>query len=230
MLTIVGCERSGVIRSALRSVGVDAYSCDLADAEDGSEHHIKGDIFETLDKLDAQIGGFIVHPECTFLSSSGLHWNARGVMVDGVPRAQKTDEAIEFVRRLFVWALDRAERGLRFCLENPQGCIGTRLPELDRQFVRQTVQPYEFGDDASKATVFRLLNLPPLIKNPAKRVAGRMVEWPRGSGKMVERWSNQTDSGQNRLPPSETRWMDRARTYHGISDAMRAEWGPLLSQ
>ena len=32
------------------------------------------------------------------------------------------------------------------------------------------------------------------------------------------RWSNQTDSGQNKLPPSKDRWKKRSETYQGIAD------------
>ena len=39
------------------------------------------------------------------------------------------------------------------------------------------------------------------------------------------RWANQTDSGQNRLGPSPTREMDRARTYPGIARVMAETWG-----
>jgi hypothetical protein len=56
---------------------------------------------------------------------------------------------------------------------------------------------------------------------------GGIVEWPKGSGKTVERWSNQTDSGQNKLPPSDDRWLLRAETYPGIADAMVEQWGRL---
>lgn len=34
---------------------------------------------------------------------------------------------------------------------------------------------------------------------------------------MVERWSNQTDSGQNKLGPSEDRWKVRSKTYPGVA-------------
>ncbi len=34
---------------------------------------------------------------------------------------------------------------------------------------------------------------------------------------MVERWANQTDSGQNKLPPSDDRWKVRSKTYAGIA-------------
>jgi hypothetical protein len=38
-------------------------------------------------------------------------------------------------------------------------------------------------------------------------------------------WSNQTPSGQNKLPPSKDRWKIRSETYQGIADAMAAQWG-----
>jgi hypothetical protein len=44
-------------------------------------------------------------------------------------------------------------------------------------------------------------------------------------GKMLPRWSNQTDSGQNRLGPSEDRWALRSETYPGIAAAMAENWG-----
>ncbi len=49
----------------------------------------------------------------------------------------------------------------------------------------------------------------------------------RADGRTVERWSNQTDTGQNRLPPSATRAAERGRTYQGIADAMADQWGIL---
>lgn len=215
MRALIGCERSGVIRNALRAIGVDAWSCDLEPAEDGSAFHYAMDVFEALDNFGDGLDLFIVHPECTYLSSSGLHWNGR---VPG--REAKTAEALAFVERLLAYAMARP--WLRFCLENPQGCIGTRLPLLDAHFVRQTIQPHDYGEDASKQTVLRLQNLPKLT--PTHRVAGRWVTY---NGKRVERWANQTDSGQNRLTPSENRWMDRARTYPGIATAKAQQWGKL---
>lgn len=151
----------------------------------------------------------IAHPPCTFLTVSGLHWNGR---IDG--RAEETEQALEFVRRLLGAPIKR------IALENPVGCISTRI----RKPV-QTIQPYEFGADASKKTCLWLNGLMPLVKDPAQRVAGRMVEWPRGSGKMVERWGNQTDSGQNNLTPSADRWALRSITYPGIATAMAEQWG-----
>lgn len=80
----------------------------------------------------------------------------------------------------------------------------------------QIIQPYEFGEDAIKKTCLWLRGLP--LLTPTKRVAGRMI-----NGK--ERWSNQTDSGQNKLGPSEERAALRAITYQGVADSMAEQWG-----
>lgn len=216
MRAIVGCERSGIVRDALRALGNYAVSCDLEDCERDPEYHFKGDLLSFL-LMGTHTYGYwrlgIFHPECRYLSSSGLHWNHR---VPG--REAETAKALKFVEKLLRAPIHS------ICVENPRGCITTRLAHVIKElgYVRQSIQPYNFGDDASKETILLLKNLPPLEKT--NRVAGRMVEWPKGSGKMVERWSNQTDSGQNKLSPSKTRAMDRARTYPGVAAAMARQW------
>lgn len=79
----------------------------------------------------------------------------------------------------------------------------------------QTIQPYDFGEDASKRTCLWLKGLPKLTNTgyfPPRIIDGK------------PRWSNQTDSGQNKLPPSETRGKDRAKTYEGIAKSMAEQW------
>lgn len=179
-------------------------SCDLEPSERPGPHY-QGDVFD----LDLSAFDLIIaHPPCTFLCSSGLHWNTRRP-----DRAVQTEQALQFVLRL--WSAPVA----RLALENPQGCINTRLPEMP---VPQYVQPYDFGEDASKKTGLWLRGLPPLKKG--RRVPGRIV---RHNGRDVERWGNQTDSGQNKLAPSADRWRDRSRTFQGIADAMASQWGAL---
>lgn len=130
-------------------------------------------------------------------------------------RKAKTEAALQDVRRLLAAPVPFV------CVENPRGCIGTKIRKAD-----QIIQPYEFGDDASKETHLWLRGLPALIKYPDKRYAGRKVVY---EGKERERWGNQTDSGQNRLGPSEERATERAKTYPGIAAAFAENWGPLLS-
>lgn len=57
-------------------------------------------------------------------------------------------------------------------------------------------------------------------------VEGRVVGTDK-RGKPIMRWANQTDSGQNRLGPSEDRWKIRSTTYAGIAAGMVDQWGQL---
>jgi hypothetical protein len=204
MKVLVACEYSGVVRDAFLAAGHEAMSCDLL-SSDVSGNHYQGDV---RDILDNGWDLMIAHPPCTYLCSSGLHWNKR------VPGRQVlTNEALDFIRLLLDAPIER------IALENPVGCISTQIRKPD-----QIIQPYMFGDDASKQTCLWLKNLPLLV--PTERVAGRMVTTP--SGKIVERWSNQCDNyGQDKTPPSADRWKIRSTTYAGIAKAMAQQWGQI---
>lgn len=206
---LVACEETGIVRDALIALGLPAVSCDLLPSRRPGPHY-QG-YLEDFIGCGSEWSGILAFPPCTFLCSSGLHWNKRRP-----GRALETEKALAFV------AMIMSRDCPRIIIENPRGCITTRLSGLikEKGFLRQSVQPHEFGDDASKETILLIRGLPLLVKRPGDRVAGRMVEWPRGSGKMVERWSNQTDSGQNRLGPSETRAQERAESYPGIARAL----------
>lgn len=203
MRVLVACEFSGVVREAFRRKDHEAISCDLLPASDGNPYHYTGDVLDIIkDGWDLMIA----HPPCTYLTVSGLHWNK-----NNPERASKTEEALLFVKELMDAPIPK------ICIENPVSCISTRIRKPD-----QIIQPYEFGHDASKRTCLWLKNLEPLPIDPEQGFHGRKVNY---RGKEVERWSNQTDSGQNRLGPSEDRWKLRSVTYQGIADAMAETWG-----
>lgn len=107
----------------------------------------------------------------------------------------------------------------RICIKNPTGVLSTRS-KLRKS--HDSIQPHEFGHDASKKTLLWLKGLPPLIKT-GPHIPPRIVI--DANGKAHKRWGNQTDSGQNRLGPSDHRSADRARTYAGIAKAMAEQWG-----
>lgn len=198
MRVLIACEYSGAVRDAFRRLGHDAVSCDLLPT-DAPGPHYQGSVLDILgDGWDLMVA----HPPCTYLCSSGLHWNGR---VPG--RAAKSEEALQFVRALMDAPIPR------IAIENPVGMIGSRIRPAD-----QYVQPYQFGHDASKRTGLWLKNLPALA--PTGYVAPRIV-----NGR--PRWGNQTDSGQNRLAPSADRWKVRSETYTGIARAMALQWGSL---
>jgi len=194
MRVLIACEYSGTVRRAFAARGHDAWSCDLLPADDGSPNHIQGDVLPVLRQgWDLMVA----HPPCTYLAVSGLHWNKR---VPG--RAEKTLEALAFVRKLLDAPIDR------IALENPVSCISTHARKPD-----QIIQPWWFGDDASKKTCLWLKNLPPLVATN------------RLPGDDKTRRANQTPSGQNKLGPSPDRWKLRSKTYPGIAAAMADQWG-----
>lgn len=201
MRILVACEYSGTVRDAFLKRGHYAMSCDLLPCESqASGDHYQGNV---LDILDHDWDLMIAHPPCTYLCSSGLHWNNKRP-----GRAAQTLEALDFVRVLLAAPIPR------IALENPIGCISTKIRPYD-----QTVQPYQYGHDASKTTCLWLKNLPPL--RPTGFVEPRIVNGKR-------RWANQCDNGgQDKLPPSADRWKIRSLTYQGIAEAMADQWGNL---
>jgi hypothetical protein len=201
---LIGCEFSGALRRAFRALGHDAWSCDLDASADNSPYHYQCDVFGAIyyGKWDLAV----FHPPCTYLTVAGLFRNKNNPV-----RQKQTDDALDFVRGLLAAPIPK------IALENPISCISTKLRKPD-----QIIQPYQFGDDASKSTCLWLKGLPKLVIDPAQRVAGRMV-----NGK--ERWANQTDSGQNRLGPSPDRAKKRSVTYPGIAKAIAVQWSRQLA-
>lgn len=197
MKILVACESSGRVRQAFRDLGHKAWSCDLLPADDGSRFHYQADVRAVLEMPWDML---IAFPPCTYLCGSGMHWTTRGLR-----DPKLTEGALEFVRLLMNANIPRR------ALENPVGIISSRIRKPD-----QIIQPYQFGEDASKKTCLWLHGLPPLT--PTEYVEPRIV-----NGK--PRWENQTDSGQNKLAPSDTRWKERSATYRGVARAMASQWG-----
>lgn len=193
MRVLVACEHSGAVRDAFAARGHDAWSCDLLPGETPGQH-IQGDVLAVLrDGWDLMVA----HPPCTYLASSGLHWNKRRP-----ERVVQTAQSLAFVLELASAPIER------IAVENPIGALSTKWRKPD-----QIVQPWQFGHDASKATCLWLKNLPTLVHTdvlPGGRQARR---------------ANQTASGQNKLPPSKGRWKLRSMTYAGIARAMAEQWG-----
>jgi hypothetical protein len=191
---LVACEYSGTVRDAFAALGHAAMSCDLLPTDRPGAHY-QGDVRDMLDQ-DWDI--MIAHPPCTYLSVSGIHWNNRG------RGWTQTEKALDFVRLLLGANIPH------IALENPVSIISSKIRKPD-----QIIHPHQFGHDASKATCLWLKNLPKL--QPTQSVPPRIV-----NGK--PRWANQTNSGQNKLAPSNDRWKLRSTTYSGIAEAMAAQW------
>lgn len=251
MIVFIGGETSGALRGRFQALGFETYSADLLPSEDGGEEmawsadnlplgrHLVGDMYETLDNLWANdlwphLG--IFHPTCTNATCAaewayndpdfvrypgvGYHQKVKPGTLTGKARRDAREVSKDDFRRILALPIARK------VIENPIGAFSQIMKPT------QIVQPYQCGDDASKATCFWMLtkdnqHAPEmrLPLDPARRVPGRMV-----NGR--ERWSNQTDSGQNRLSPGADRWKDRSRTFPGVADLLsshlasviRADW------
>lgn len=182
MKVLIACEFSGVVREAFRKRGHNAYSCDILDAADGSNFHIKDDVLNRLYGWDL----IIAHPPCTRLCVSGARWFGK------FPKEQH--EAIVFFRRL-------AEApAYRIAIENPIGIMSTHYRKPD-----QIIQPWQFGHGETKATCLWLKNLP-LLKSTnivegrearihkmppsADRGKLRSITYQGIAHAMAEQWSN----------------------------------------
>lgn len=247
-IVFIGGETSGALRRRFQALGFETYSADLLPSEDGGEEmahhnslpmgrHLIGDYFETLENLwsnDLWPELAIFHPTCTDLTVSaewaykdpdfvrypgvGYHQKTKPGTLTGSARRDARERQLDHVRRIIALPIQRK------VIENPIGVISTRIKKHS-----EIVQPYQFGDDASKATALWYLDKDGndlsdmrLPRDPDKYVAPTL----RKNGKRY--WANQTDTGQNRLSPGADRWKERSRTFDGIADAMAAHWSKFL--
>jgi len=134
MRVLVACEFSGVVRSAFRAKGHNAWSCDILPADDSQVYHFKGDVREILgDGWDLMVA----HPPCTYLARSGMRWlkdqpPLRSRKPVGAERRALLKEAIEFFNLLLSAPIDR------IAIENPKSFL---IPLAASQYI----QPWQFG-------------------------------------------------------------------------------------
>lgn len=243
---LVGCEESGVVRNAFTALGHNAWSCDLMPTRSPGNHY-QCDIREVLTAQQWNI--FIVHPECTYMANSGaLRLYVGGKKENGIDTVRwgKMVKAAEFAKEMLNAPVEY------ICLENPimlgyaQEIVGIKHT--------QVIQPWKFGEDASKATCLWLKNLPPL-KSTKITLKPLWIPCPDGCDEFFctkhrkhtyecscpeideldfdpyvtgGRYANQTPSGQNNVGPSPTRQRDRSVTYPGIAKAMAEQWSQYV--
>lgn len=206
MRVLIACECSGRVRDAFRQLGHDAMSCDLQETDAPGPHYV-GDV---RDILYAGWDLMVAHPPCTYLTNSAewaygdgpYHQRVKPETLVGAARRKAREESLEFVRELYESPIPRV------AIENPVGVLSSRFRKPD-----QIIQPWQFGDDASKATCLWLKGLP--LLQPTDILPG---------GRTARR-ANQTASGQNRLGPCPERAKLRSVTYPGIANAMAQQWG-----
>lgn len=219
---LIGYSRCKLTQAAFEAHGHDVWTCDLLPAEG---KHLRMDIWDAITMRDWDFA--VLHPMCTYLTISaawayadpdfhkypgvGYHQRVKpGTLVGHDRRIARAYELANFGKLL----------GLPFpyVLENP----GTSFVNKALRPPDQIIHPYQFGDDASKGTgLWRRADVPAL--RATAYVEPRMVGH-------LPRWANQTDSGQNRLSPGESRWLERSATYPGIAAALGDQYGRWLNQ
>ncbi len=232
---LIACEESQTVCKAFRKLGFNAYSCDILPCSGGHpEWHLHCDVLGVIrDKrgtleagdefvLDGEWDLMIAHPPCTYLSVSGARWyyhpedkdlpiEQRRPHPNFPTRAQDRKDAIEFFL-----ALANADIP-RIAIENPVGIMSKLFHKPN-----QIVQPYWFGDEATKTTCLWLKNLPQLT--PTK-IVGKGERVVLSSGKSLPKWYS--DSFNTKIS-TEMRRTLRSKTFQGFADAMAEQWSKLL--
>jgi len=150
----------------------------------------------------------IAHPPCTYLSVSGARhmYNKDGSV--NQDRAKNQLEALNFVQKLMDADIPK------IAIENPISVISSKIRKPD-----QIIQPWMFGDEATKTTCLWLKNLP-LLK--PTNIVGKGERTVFKSGKSHPKWY--ADALANSKTPEERRTL-RSKTFIGIAKAIAEQWG-----
>lgn len=232
---LVACEESQRVCTEFRRLGHNAFSCDLLECSGGHpEWHFHQDVLKVIKngggKLqngeEYYINGkwdlMVAHPPCTFLAVSGAKWyyhpDDKDLPIDkrrphpNFPnRAKDREDGANFFMEL-------ANADIKYiAIENPVGIMNTRWRKPD-----QVVQPYHFGDSASKKTCLWLKNLPQLkytnVVDP-----GEYIEF--GSGKRLAKWYS---DGLTKTKTPEERRTWRSKTFPGFAKAIAEQWSEYV--
>ena len=209
MRILVACEESQTITKELRALGHEAYSCDILPCSGGHpEWHLQQDVFEVIEQGWDMM---IAHPPCTYLAVSGARWLYNKDGSKNEDRWRNQAEALDFVQRLMDAPIEK------IAIENPISVISTHIRKPD-----QIVQPWMFGDKASKSTCFWLKNLP-LLKPTDVVDKGEFIEFTskKGVKKKQPKWY--FDALKQAKTPAERRTL-RSKTFNGMAKAIAKQW------
>lgn len=216
MKILVACEESQAVTIELRTLGHEAYSCDILDPSGGHpEWHVQQDvipllsppiIFSTLDGQEHDIDKWdmiIAFPPCTYLTVTGNRWfNVEKYGEKALERIRLREEAKEFFMAFANAPCDK------IAIENPVGVMNTGYRKPN-----QIIQPYQFGDPFEKRTCLWLKGLPNLVPTDVVEPPARQQL---KSGKSMPEWYSNA--------PKKDRARIRSKTFPGIAKAMAEQW------
>lgn len=202
---LVACEESQTITKILRELGHEAFSCDILPCSGGHpEWHFQQDVFQVINKgWDLMIA----HPPCTYLSVSGARHLYNKDKSKNLERWENQKLALDFVQSLMDAPINK------IAIENPVSVISSYIRKPD-----QIIQPYMFGDEATKTTCLWLKNLPKLKPT---NIVGKGERTVFKSGKSHPKWY--ADALAKAKTPEERRSL-RSKTFYGIAYAMATQW------
>lgn len=233
---LIACEESQTVCNEFRRLGHNAYSCDLLQTSGmHPEWHFHQDVLEVIKnkggrletgeeiKISGKWDLMIAHPPCTFLAVSGAKWyyhpedshlpvHERRPHPNFPTRAVDREESINFFLKLANAEIEH------IAIENPVGIMSSKYRKPD-----QIVQPYEFGDSASKKTCLWLKNLPGL-KSTEIVDAGEFIQFK--SGRRVAKWYS---DAMTKTKSAEDRRRMRSKTFPGFAKAMAEQWSEVLT-
>ncbi len=211
---LVACEESQAVTKAFRKLGHRAYSCDLLPCSGGHpEWHLQGDAIELANSADWDL--MIAHPPCTYLAVSGARWLYNKDGTRNEERFVNQAKGLAFVRQLMDAPIDY------IVIENPVSVISSQIRKPN-----QIVQPYHFGDEASKKTCLWTKNLPDLIHTNVVG-KGEMKEWVDKNGKTKRQAMWYYDALSKAKTPEERRTL-RSKTFDGIANAMAEQYSQAI--
>lgn len=228
---LIGYSACELTRKAFEKHGHEVWTCDLLPARGDKSQHLQCDVWDVLHR-DWDMA--VLHPMCTYLTVSaawafkdadfdkypgvGYHQKVKPGTLVGADRRAAQAAALDNFKRLLALPYPVA-------IENPSPSF------LNKRVAppTQVIHPHQFGDDASKSTGLWLKGLPMLTIDPSLAVEPRMIPNAKGD-KLLPRWANQTDSGQNALSPSDNRWLERSETYPGIAAAIGDQFGRFIAE
>lgn len=202
---LVGCEESQAVTIELRKLGHEAFSCDLLPCSGGyPEWHIQGDAVKEAYSGKYDLGIFF--PPCTHLTVSGARWFPQKI-ADG-RQQQGIDLFMSFANAPIE----------RIVIENPIGIMSKKWRKPN-----QIIQPWHFGDKASKSTCLWLKNLPNLIPEITEKPELEYHNMP--GGKRMEMWMYKIRCLDAK---SGERAKQASKTFPGIAKAMATQWTDFI--
>ncbi len=208
---LIACEESQAVTKEFRLLGHEAYSCDIIETSgDKPEWHLQQDVIPLL----AQEWDLIIaFPPCTYLTVSGNAWfNVEKYGRKARKRHRDRKRAVDFFMAFANAKCDKV------AIENPIGHMSTAWRKPDH-----IIEPWMWGDLATKKTCLWLKGLPKLIPDTTEKPELEYVSY--GKNNRMQKWmydircTTVEDGKRAKLA---------SKTFPGIANAMATQWGALI--